>query len=257
MNDMLKVLTWNIGGAHVVNSSAAFDYGKEDASYFATAIKAVSPDIVCLQESHTNDNDVLADQLASELGLSYVFDAPRSPSHIDANYRLSNAIISRYPINDTKNIQLPYPPFELHFKNGKAARRFDTYLQTCRIQGALVANIHLQPLHRFGYSYSEDEGRTFASSTEKVLCDNLTSPLIFAGDFNDPELFGNFPQLIEKFSLSAALDDQPTDSSGNKINYILFSDELTLENAELIKTNRADHHIGWAELTLIELHRDN
>ncbi len=75
MLDRLKVLTWNIGGAHTVNSSAVFDYDKENLSYFVEAIKAVNPDVICIQESHTNDSDVLANRLAQELGLAYVFDA--------------------------------------------------------------------------------------------------------------------------------------------------------------------------------------
>ena len=246
MQDRLKVLTWNIGGAHTVNSSAVFDYDKEDLAYFVEAIKAINPDIICLQESHTNDSDVLASRLAKELGLAYVFDAPRSPSHIDENYQLSNAIISRYPIENTKNILLPDPSFELYFEGGKKARLFHTYLQTATIQGITIANTHLQPLHLFGYSYNKGEGKQFANDTEAVLCSNLNTPLIFAGDFNDPNLFSNFPLLVEKFKLEAALDEQPTDIKGNKMDYILFSKELTLDKAELIKAEKADHHLGWA-----------
>lgn len=247
MQDRLKVLTWNIGGAHTVNSSAVFDYNKEDLPYFVEAIKAINPDIICLQETHTNDNDVLANRLAQELGLAHVFDAPRSPSHIDENYQLSNAMISRYPIENTKHILLPDPPFDLNFENGKKARLFHTYLQTATIQGITIANTHLQPLHLFGYSYSEGEGKQFANSTEAVLCSNLNAPLIFAGDFNDPNLFSNFPKLVEQFKLEAALDEQPTDIKGNKMDYILFSKELSLNNAELVKAQKADHHLGWAE----------
>lgn len=250
MQGKMKVLTWNIGGAHTINSSAVFDYGEENLLYFVEAIKSVNPDIVCIQESHTNDNDVLAQRLAKELGLPYVFDAPRSPSRIDEDYQLSNAIISRHPIENTKNILLPSPPFELYFENGKKARLFHTYLQTANIQGIMVANTHLQPLHLFGYSYNEDEGKKFANNIEAVLCSNLRTPLVFAGDFNDPNLFGNFPVLIRRFKLEAALDKQPTDIKGNKMDYILFSDELVLDRAELVKTRKADHHLGWAEFRI-------
>lgn len=247
MQNKLKVLTWNIGGAHTINSSAVFDYDKENLSYFVQAIKAVNPDVICIQESHTNDSDVLASRLAKELGFEYVFDSPRSPSHIDENYQLSNAIISRYPIENTKNILLPDPPFELYFEDGKKARLFHTYLQTADIQGVKIANTHLRPLHIFGYSYSEGEGNQFANNIEAVLCSNLNTPLVFAGDFNDPNLFSNFPLLVEKFRLEAALDEQPTNINGNKTDYILFSKELTLDKAELVKAEKADHHLGWAE----------
>lgn len=42
MKDKLKVLTWNIGGVHTVNSNATFDYGEENLSYFTDSIKAVN-----------------------------------------------------------------------------------------------------------------------------------------------------------------------------------------------------------------------
>ncbi len=244
----MKIITWNIGGAHTVNSAEQFDYDKEDLSYFVDAIRPLNPDVICIQESHTNDDDVLANRLAESLGLPYVFDAPRSPSHIDENYQLSNAIISRYPIENKKSILLPDPPFELYFRDGKKARLFHTYVQTADIQGITVANTHLQPLHIFGYSYSEGEGKKFAEETEKILCDNLNSPLIFAGDFNAPNLLNDFPRLIESFGLTAALEEQATDIQGHRMDYILYSEGLMMEDSAIIKTERADHYLGWAEL---------
>ena len=106
MESSLKIVTWNIGGAHTIKTKEMFDYNTENLSYFVDIIKALKPDVVCLQESHTNDKDVLAVRMAESLGLAHVFDAPRSPSHIDERYQLSNAILSRHPIETTKNVLL-------------------------------------------------------------------------------------------------------------------------------------------------------
>jgi endonuclease/exonuclease/phosphatase family metal-dependent hydrolase len=251
MNKSLKIATWNIGGAHIINSADMFDYDKEDLSYFAEILKPLDLDVICLQESHTKDGSIVSKRLAETLGLPFVFDAPRSPSHIDESYQLADAIISRYPIEDTQHIPLPNPAFELYFQDGKKARLFQTYVQVARIQGITFANTHLQPLHLFGYSWGEGEGQKLAFDTETVFLDNLgTPPLIFAGDFNAPELQKDFSRVIQTFQLTPALDEQPTDVKGKKMDYILYSPEFTIRNSEVVKTDKSDHYLGWAEVTI-------
>lgn len=253
MIDTLKIVTWNIGGAHTVGSAKQFDYEKEDLPYFVDMLRAQDADIVCLQESHTNDNDSLAKRLAEQLNLPYVFDSPRSPSHIDANYQLSNAILSRFPIEHTQHILLPDPPFELFFSNGSKARLFHTYVQVATIEGVQILNTHLQPLHLFGYSYSEGEGKVFGEACQEVMLHHMNRPLVFAGDFNDPQLEVNFGKMFTDFALSPALDNQPTDIKGNKMDYILYSPEFELTAAEVVKADKADHHLGVAELRRVDI----
>lgn len=250
MAEKIRVATWNIGGAHTVNSNQVFDYDKENLPYFAENLRSLKLDVICIQESHTNKNDVLAGRLADMLGMPFVFDSPRSPSHIDENYQLSNAIISKYPIEDTQHILLPDPSFELFFQNGTKARLFHTYVQTAQIRGAMFANTHLQPLHLFGYSWGEGVGQKLASETERVFLDNLEVPLLFAGDFNTSHLQQAFPQLTTSFHLQFALDDRPTDNRGKKVDYILYSPEFTLVASDLIITSESDHYLGWAEFEL-------
>jgi endonuclease/exonuclease/phosphatase family metal-dependent hydrolase len=247
MKEQLKVATWNIGGAHTVNSNSMFDYDKEDLSYFIDILKATRPDIVCLQESHTKKNRVLAELIAKELELSYVFDSPRSPSHIDEDYELANAIISRYPIENPRQIFLPDPPFELYLEGGKkVARLFHTYVQIAQIHGMTIANTHLQPLHLFGYSWGEGRGNILAGKTEDVFLKNLEVPLLFSGDFNAPHLQEDFSRFMKKFDLTPALHNEATDIKGNKMDYILYSPEFSLAKAELVKTEKSDHYLGLA-----------
>jgi len=251
MSKSLKIATWNIGGAHTINSNSMFDYDKENLSYFADILRPLDLDVICLQESHTKEGSIVSKRLAEMLGLPFVFDSPRSPSHIDESYQLADAIISRYPIEDTQHILLPQPPFELFFQDGKKAKLFQTYVQTARIQGVSFANTHLQPLHLFGYSWSEGKGQKLAFDTETTFLDNLGKPpLIFAGDFNAPKLKGDFPRLMKTFHLKPALDEQPTDVKGNKMDYILYSPEFTIKQSEIIKTKKSDHSLGWTELEI-------
>lgn len=251
MNKTLRIATWNIGGAHTINSAGMFDYGAEDLLYFAGILKPLDLDIICLQESHSREGDVIAEKLAKLLDLPFVFDSPRSPSHIDNRYQLANSIISKYPIEDTRDILLPLPSFDLIFEDGRRAEGFNTKVQICRIQGITFANTHLQPLHIFGYSWSKGEGRTLATETENVFLENLRKPpIIFAGDFNDPNLFTDFPKLIDTYNFKPALDEQPTDNKGKKVDYILYSPGFTIKQSEIVQTDKSDHHIGWVELEI-------
>jgi endonuclease/exonuclease/phosphatase family metal-dependent hydrolase len=256
MQKSLRVATWNIGGAHTVYSSNIFDYDQEDLAYFAEQLKKLNLDVICLQESHTNSKRVTSKLLAEMLGLPFVFDSPRSPSHISKGYKLANAIISRHPIEDTKHILLPQPPFELYFQNGKKAKLFQTYIQKVQIRGVTFANTHLQPLHLFGYSWSDGEGQKLARNTENVLLKNLrTTPLIFAGDFNAPNLLADFPLLTKSLLLKAALHEQPTETKGMKMDYILCSPEFEVKSSDVIKTDKSDHYLGWTELAAHDTHR--
>ena len=249
MKKQLKIATWNIGVANTINSDKMFDYDHEDLEYFADILKPLGLDVICLQESHSNEKRVLSQLLAKMLDMPFVFDSPRSPSHINKSYQLADAIISKYPIENTQHIRLPLPQFELYFPDGKKARRFDTYLQIANIQGISFANTHLQPIHIFGYSWSEGEGQKLAFETESVFLSNLsTKPLIFSGDFNDPNLQINFSRLLNNFNLTPALDNQPTDVKGNKMDYILHSPEFRVKKSEIIKTDKSDHYLGLAVL---------
>lgn len=243
-----KIVTWNIGGAHTVNSGDMFDYDKENMAYFADHIRAVDPDIVCIQESHTNETDVLARRLADDLGLAHVFNEPRSPSHIDERYQLSNAILSKFPIENRRHVRLPDPSFELYFRNGQKARLFHTYVQIASIGSVTIANTHLQPLHLFGYEYGRESGEAFAREVERTLLNSLEAPLVFCGDFNAPHLLDDFPSLIDSLQLKSALPDRPTDLNGNHMDYILYSPGLTVERAGVVLADRADHCMGWAEV---------
>ncbi len=90
-----------------------------------------------------------------------------------------------------------------------------------------------------------------AFDTETVFLDNLGAlPLIFAGDFNAPNLYEDFSRLMKTFQLKPALDGQPTDVKGNKMDYILYSPEFVVEKSEVIKTDKSDHYLGWTELEL-------
>lgn len=246
----MRVTTWNIGGGHTVQSTKTFDYNEaETLDYFANLLRPLQLDVISLQESHTNEHDIVAKRLADLLDMPYVFDSPASPSHIDDSYQLSNAIISKKPIENPISIKLPPPSFELYFKDGSKARLFHRYLQITSIDGVCFANTHLQPLHHFGYTYEDGEGKRLAEQTQAVFREYLKQPLILAADLNDKHAEKTYQTMFDTLQLKDALGTVPTDNAGKKVDYIIYSPEFTLTDSGVIPTD-ADHHLCWAEFSL-------
>lgn len=252
MAQSLRIVSWNIAGGHTVNSLAQFDYHDEDLDYFASQIEPLNPDIVCLQEIHINHERSTANELAAKLGLSYVYDVDVSPSHIDKNYRLGNAIISRHPLKHVTDAYYPFPEFQLRFPNGKLAPdRHDKMVQIYKFKDFLICNTQMLPLDLFGYSYVKGEGNRLAQEIEKILLDNLAKPIIFCGDFNFDAPERAYPKLYAKLSIRNIL---PIGFTRPKLtgriqtpDHILVSDEISCVESGIIEVN-ADHSMCYCKL---------
>jgi exonuclease III len=90
----VRIVTWNIAGGCKIGREA-FNYHEEDIDYFVDQLAKLNADVICLQESHTNDHRSLAEVIAKALGGYKVADAPLSPSHINPDYQLAIAILGK------------------------------------------------------------------------------------------------------------------------------------------------------------------
>ncbi|MGF7229664.1 MAG: endonuclease/exonuclease/phosphatase family protein [Candidatus Saccharibacteria bacterium] len=208
----IRVGTWNIAGARKMLSMERFDYGtQEELDYFAEQLQTLQLDIVCLQESHANSHNSLAELLANSLDMSYVAESPGCPSHIDSTYMLTTAIISRIPFTTEQSLLLPHPTFELKFQHsGKVVPPYDRYAQVVTFNSFTVANIHTEPLGAFGLQYDTGLGKDLGHGIDTLLAGALSRPLLFPADFNQHDLSNAFPLLLEKFSLKDALPNIST-----------------------------------------------
>ena len=245
---MLKIATWNIAGGHTLQSLQRFDYSQnEDFDYFYTQLRDLDLDVICLQESHANGVDSFAKRLASKLGMAFVADSPGCPSHIDQNYRLTTAILSKKQPLSEASVLLPQPTFELRFTHdNRKVTPLDRYMQYAIFDGFTVANIHTEPLGAFGYDYESGEGLAFAHQMDDTLAATLSQPVVFAADFNMDNPGIALPKTFASLGLLEALPahtaTKPQDGSPD---HILYSPTWSIADSGIIQT-KTDHFLCWA-----------
>jgi endonuclease/exonuclease/phosphatase family metal-dependent hydrolase len=90
----MKLLQWNV-------------WYQEDIDNILSTIRAVKPDILCLQELTTNfapqKQRHTAEYLAEKLGMHCFFKAARETIDANGTHGFGNAIISRFPIISAKS----------------------------------------------------------------------------------------------------------------------------------------------------------
>lgn len=255
-SEQLRVVSWNVAGFRTINSLKRFDYGEENTSYFAEQIRPFDPHIVFLQETHTTKDGkkVLAEELAEQLDMPHVFNTVASPSHIDEDYNLGQAIISTRPIENQVVDVYPYPTFPLYWSNGTEAAKHGKILQHGEVDGITIANTQMLPINLWNdgkdeaYTYAEGRAGELAKEIEEILLE-LSLPLMLAGDFNYNKPHEIYPRLIEEKRLTDALPNvvnRPHESKRLTPNHIYYSEELFPVRSEVIET-RTDHYLNNAE----------
>lgn len=108
----LKLVTWNVNGGYGLDSDDPTELlGYENLDYFVGLLGEIDADVVCLQEVHANAERSQAVEVARSLGLQGVFESLASESHIDANYRLGNAVLAKRPFQAARSVTLPVHTF--------------------------------------------------------------------------------------------------------------------------------------------------
>lgn len=231
--ETLRILTYNIH--HAEGTDGAIDLER-----LASVIRAVGPDVVCLQEAdrnlpRTNHIDMPA-RFAELLGMDVVFEA---------NYRFDggeygNATLTNLPIVHRENHALPGPPGA----EPRGCLRVDVEFSGATIS---VFNTHwgLRPEERLEQAHATlalIEGRPHA---------------LVAGDLNaTPE---SEPITVLRESLRDSLPTGAEESTshtvrGRRIDYVLHTPSLRVLEASVVRNAMtavaSDHLPYWAELSL-------
>ena len=248
----IRIASWNIAGGHKVASLEHFDYLPKDIPYFAEQLINLAPDVVCLQESHTkiNGTDSNASDLAKFLGMEIVVNSPNSPSHIDSEYLLGNAIVSKLKPKTVIEKYYPDPKEQLYWSNGKPADIHKKNLEYVAFEEFNVANNQMLPIKLFGFTYDDnDKGSDFAKEINRVMSETVKTPVIWCGDFNFFEPLKIY-SFMNELNLKEALPDVTTrpsqDGQKKKSDHIYYSPEFELLKSGVIMTE-TDHYLCFAE----------
>jgi len=248
----IRIATWNIAGAHRLISDKRMDYGPQDIDYFAEQIRKLDLDIVCLQESQTKRGDSLTEKLAAATTMPHWAETEGCPSHVDRDYKLTTAILSKIPFRQTDAVLLPHPSFELRFThNNTVVMPYDRYLVTAAFDDFTVATLHTEPLGAFGLDYAQGEGNTLAKLIDKVLVDELAEPLLLAGDFNTNDLPSSFPNATSNYRLREVFAKTPTRPDGERTDHVAYSPQWLPQDSGIIHS-QTDHYLCWAEFKLAQ-----
>lgn len=217
----MRVMTYNIRGGWGMD-------GGWSTERIADVVLEQAPDILCLQEVHQRlPQSRFVDQpgrLQKALGLPVVFQA---------NLRLGAgayglALVSRYPVNSVQNHLLP---------------------SVREQRGALEVNLTTPNglltvfCTHWGLNGVERE-RQGARLAELIAA--VPGPVLVCGDFNEDAGAPGLRLLLSQSDLQDADAAEkcltyPSDTPAARIDYVLYSSELVLQNIFPVTTLASDH----------------
>ncbi len=252
----MKIVTWNIAGAHTVKSNKFLDYEKENLNYFIEHLQETRADIVLLQETHVSIDQSELNQseiIAKNLGYQYVVDhVYGGKSHIKKGQQLALSIISKHKILDSQFFKLPNPKLKIKRPNGDIWISFDVGFLSIKVKDEKdtinISNTHLVPFHHFQRDFAELEFAEVRESISNFLRKLSNNPTIVGGDFNFSKLRELLPRVFDNNKFQEAFETDTTPVSGQQ-DHILFSNHFILKDFE-IKKLKVDHFLCQATLDI-------
>lgn len=255
---IIKAIQWNIGGGKIRKPE---DDPNDGSVYVNDALDSVietlkkhSPDIITIQECHTDDKSGQAQTIAGALGLKFVANDVYDKSHLEKDQGLSQAIISRFPIeNHTFNF-FKNPKLELIRPNGEKWICHDKGATSCLLvlPGEKTLNVktsHAVPFRKFGVDPLGEEMRPIIEDMESKLRPESESFLYQADlNFNDFSVKSFLPGLFEAGVQEVVLD-RPTTPKGRKYDHVLFRNLKHLKSV-VIEDVLNDHFPIYSEFEI-------
>jgi endonuclease/exonuclease/phosphatase (EEP) superfamily protein YafD len=228
---IIKTLQWNIGGGKIRKAeddpSDALVYRNNALEVIIATIKKIGPDIITLQESHSNDKDLQAKDIAASLGLPFFVNDIYAPSHLENGQHLSQTVISRYPLGQHHFELFLNPHIETTGPDGSRWVSHDKGATSCVItmpNGAIldVRTSHSVPYRKFDIDAWDEVFSPVRNDMARKL--SSRSPLyLYQGDLNhdDASVKQFLPTLFEN-NLEEVILDHPTTPKGRWYDHVLY-----------------------------------
>lgn len=255
---ILKAVQWNIGGAKLrnVNSPAYGPYNIDNIDCVVYTLRKYEPDVITLQETHSNSRVDQAEYIADCLNFPYVIADTCDKSHLEKGMELGQAILSRFPLSQHKFEFFMNPLFEVIRPDGQRWVTHNKGVTRCVLTLNGTVNIELLtlqliPFHVFGVNLLDSGNEPFRSSVVDLI--RPTCPqFLLQGDFNvdSMDLKRYFPE-IWKYGASEVLLDSPTNAYGKCVDHIVFG-RLSHERFEINTDVLTDHFPIYSEFKIAD-----
>jgi endonuclease/exonuclease/phosphatase family metal-dependent hydrolase len=237
----LRVLQFNI-------RAGISGTGEVDLAQIAKEIEAVHPDLVSLNEVDNGTLRTRADEpsyLADATGLHAVY----GPNLIYDGGRFGNAVLTRYPVVESRNLRLPG-------KFGLEPRGLLTVV--VRVEGHRIAfaSTHLSD------GAAGRQSRILQALTVAGALRSSAAPTILAGDLNSVP--SDLPVRILRRSLLDAQEEGgtgdgdtiPEPSPSARFDYVLYDEHFAVvpDSTHVRSSASSDHTTMFTELTLLPGH---
>lgn len=261
---VIKTIQWNIGGGKMRKKdddpSDPLAYRHDSLREIINVLDKYNPDIITIQESHSDNNSNQAEIISSELGLKYFVSDVYAKSHLEEGQDLGQCIISRFPIEKHLFTLFKNPKLETKGPKGEHWKSHDKGVTSCfaQLDESLSLNVktsHSIPLRRFCI----DSLSPLILPLRKDMARKLkpeSELYIYQGDLNYDEfsvakyLPGLFVEDIKEIIL-----DFPTTPKGRKYDHILYRN-LKHKKSLVIKDVLTDHYPVFSEFQ-IDLFEDD
>jgi endonuclease/exonuclease/phosphatase family metal-dependent hydrolase len=214
----VRLMTWNVWGRFGANWRK-----REDA--IVSAIEALEPDVIALQEVWSTSQITQADVLGARLGLDTTFAKSRMPQDEDPEVELGLAVMSRWPLSAVHQHRIGGETIALHAELALPGHQVH-FLTTC-----------------LDWEEDHDDERMAQAEALGELVGQLRSDdhlVVLAGDLNAP------PDRPEIGVLKAVMTDCWSGESDAGHTY--SSENPYLGHGEWIEDHRIDY--------ILAAHRD-
>ncbi len=225
---IITTVQWNIGGGLIrdKNSDKAVDqsYDTDGLKYIVNKLREINSDIITFQEIHEGDFSQTK-EVSEALEMSYFVINPYDNSHLNKQARLSQSIISKYPLSNHKYQMFTNPGFKVTI-NGKQYPCHDKGITSvdAKINGDILRleTLHLipfgrteiDPLSKKAFQYREDISSKIATDSKRFL---------LQGDFNfDNDSLKAFIPMVFSEGTKEILQKLPTRATGKRYDHVVY-----------------------------------
>lgn len=254
----MKIVTWNIGGAKVLEPGAdpelMASYNVDALDDIVDKLKSISPDIIALQEIHKSETYDQAAIIASKLGYKYYINESFSWSHNEDGAELGNALISKYPMSEQGSDVFINPLVTVTWEDGRIAETHDKGFVKSVIdidnKKISVMTLHLTPFRKFGMELSDSRAKRILSDVSVKIAE-IKSPLaVVLGDFNiDDSTVSSYLPYYDETGFNEIKIETPTTPKGRSYDHILYKGIL-LDTYKIDSSVLTDHYVLISEFDI-------